>query len=235
MSVATTSAVLEAVNRASQRSRALVREELKDGVYDLATIASIAPWIGIYGTIVGIVNSFQGGIGQRSTGIARMFAHLAFAMRFTVLGLLVGLLAMWCYRYVSERLGELDREMENASLNLLNQLTRLPVSFVIDPSVNPSMFGELPAADIAREEQFFRQSLIAAPALLALAWLAQAWRLSAYDAFIWTPLLLAICCILVYPFWSRFLHRRPGAMVALASGLSLCWSLAEYVSGESLP
>ncbi len=81
------------------------------------------------------------------------------------------------------------------------------------------MFGELPAA----------------PALLALAWLAQAWRLSAHDAFFRTPILFAVCCIFVYPFRSRFLHRRPGAMVALASGLSLCWSLAEYVSGESLP
>jgi hypothetical protein len=237
--VATTSAVLEAVNRASQRSRALVREGLKDGVYDLAIIASIAPWLGIYGTIVGIVNSFQGLGTEKWTGIAAVCKGLSQAVGFTALGLLVGVVAFWFYWYLSERLGELDREMENASLDLLNQLTRLPMRFVIDPSVDRPVFGEtfgeLPADAITREEKFFRRSLLAAPALLALAWLAQAFRLSAVDACIWTPLLLAVCCIFVYPFWSRFLRRRPGTMLALASGLCLCWTLAEFVLGKSLP
>jgi len=88
MSVDVTSAVLDAVSRASQRSRAVVYEELKGGIYDLATIASIAPWIGIYGTVVGIVDSFQGLSAPMWTVRAAICENLARAMVFTALGLL---------------------------------------------------------------------------------------------------------------------------------------------------
>jgi hypothetical protein len=232
------SAVLTSVSRASERSRAVAREELKDGIYDLATIASIAPWIGLLGTTLTLtaLPGYDGPIG----GLWRLaFTHRARSMGYTAFGLLVGLIAFWLYQYLSNRLSTLDREMENASLDLLNQLSRLPGRFTINPALDgPSlgkMFGELPAGDIAREESFFHRSLFISPAFLALAWLAEAVRLSAFDACLFTPLLLAASCVFVYPFWSRFLHRRPGAMLSLASALCLCWSLAEFAFGTSLP
>lgn len=52
----------------------------------------------------------------------------------------VGVVAFWCYRYLSARLLALDREMENASLDLLNQLTRLPMRFVVEPSLDRPVF-----------------------------------------------------------------------------------------------
>jgi hypothetical protein len=224
-------AVLDQVARAMRCARAGVRQDLKEGVYDLATTASIAPWIGIFGTILGIVNSFQGFSGLRWVVFAAILGGISGAMWFTAMGLLVGLLAMWCYRYLSERLAALDREMENASLDLLNQLTRFPAGLAVQPSGNFSTFGQGPAEDIEREGEFLRRSLHASLILLALAWLAKAWRLSALSACLSTPFVFGCCCVFVYPFWSRVLRRRPGAMVVLASVLCFCWSIAELMWG----
>lgn len=131
--------VLEAVGRASKRSSSVVHEDMKAGLYDLATIASIAPWFGIFGTIAGIVNSFPGVEGQRSSGLAVVFKGLSTAMCFTALGLLVGLVALWSYEYLAARLRSLDLEMENASKELLNQLSRFPGDSKLDqqPSSAP--------------------------------------------------------------------------------------------------
>jgi hypothetical protein len=138
---------------------------------------------------------------------------------------------MWCYRHWSSRLAALDREMENASLDLLNQLTRLPARIAFQSLRNNSVFTERAAEDIGSEERFLRRSLRVAPVLLALAWVAMAWRLSALSACLSIPIILGTCCVFVYPFWSRFLHRRPGAMVLLASALCFCWSVAELMWG----
>ena len=60
----------------------------------------------------------------------------------TGLGLLVGLVSLWCYRYLTGRLSTIDLEMENASLDLLNQLSRFRGRFAIGPSRDGPMFGE---------------------------------------------------------------------------------------------
>jgi len=243
------SAVLEAVGRASKRSADVVREELKDGLYDLATIASIAPWIGIFGTIVGIVNSFEGISGPRWTIVAVIFGGFAEALWLTAFGLFVGLVALWSFRYLDENLRTFDLEMENASLDSLNQLGRFPKRFAIEPvselrAADP-MFGELPLEIVQREETFFRRCLVLACTVLTLEWLVQAarfflinsleWRSAALNAWISVPTTFALSCVFVYPFWTRLLARRPGALVAAAAVLALGWSVAEFLLGRSFP
>ncbi len=58
------------VRRAMDRSAAIVHEQMKDGVSSLATIATIAPLVGVFGTVIGIANSFRGISGERSTDMA---------------------------------------------------------------------------------------------------------------------------------------------------------------------
>ncbi len=155
MSVAITPAVLEAVNRASQRSRAVVREELKAGVYDLATIASIAPWIGLLGTTLTI--AALPGYDGPAIGLWRLvLTHRATSMGYTAFGLVVGVVAFWFYRYLSERLLALDREMENASLGLLNHACPL-----MTPSCGPRSCSPSAASSSTRSGP---DSFIAAPA-----------------------------------------------------------------------
>jgi biopolymer transport protein TolQ len=130
--------ILQAVSRASKRSSAVVHEEMRVGVYGLATIASLAPWVGIFGTLWTFPNAFGppiNGTGGRELALARMFDHFAISMWFTAFGLAVGLMSLWFYRYLTGRLRTFDLEMENASFDLLNQLSRFPGRFAIAPAV----------------------------------------------------------------------------------------------------
>ncbi len=159
------SAILQAVGRASERSSRLVHEEMKQGLYGLATIAVLAPWVGLFGTVLGIVNSFQGISGERW---AAMAAHLqkkglSQSMWPTAFGLLVGIVALWCYRYLETRLQALDHEMEGASLELMNQLSRFSGRFTVTPTINRAsdgpMFGEKSLAELSRDERFWRRCM----------------------------------------------------------------------------
>jgi biopolymer transport protein ExbB/TolQ len=80
--------------------------------------------------------------------MAPICQRLSESMWPTALGLLVGLIALWSYEYLAGELSALDREMRNASLELLNQLSRFQGRFAFSPGPIPSiespMFGEKP-------------------------------------------------------------------------------------------
>src|SRR5260221_10403057 len=61
---------IQASKRALERAQAIVHAELKRGVSTLATIASSSPFVGLLGTVVGIINAFQGISSEKSTGLA---------------------------------------------------------------------------------------------------------------------------------------------------------------------
>jgi len=70
--------VMDTVRRAIQRAAALTASDLKKGVPALATIGSTAPFVGLLGTVIGVINAFQGigasgsaGIGAVSIGIRK--------------------------------------------------------------------------------------------------------------------------------------------------------------------
>jgi hypothetical protein len=58
--------MIGALSRASARSAASVHEEMKEGLNSLANIAYIAPWLGLFATVLTIPNSFVGFDGQRA-------------------------------------------------------------------------------------------------------------------------------------------------------------------------
>ena len=116
---------LKLAKRASERSAALVHGELKRGLNSLATIASTAPWVGLFGTILGIYNSFGGVNGSKTSIMAYYFDGLSRAFVPCAIGLIVALVAMWCYKYLLTEVEAFDSEMESASLQLINDLGRL--------------------------------------------------------------------------------------------------------------
>ena len=70
--------LMDTVRRSIQRASALTASDLKKGVSALATIGSTAPFVGLLGTVVGVINAFQGiaasgsgGIGAVSAGISK--------------------------------------------------------------------------------------------------------------------------------------------------------------------
>lgn len=113
----------EAAKRASARSACIVRREMKRGLNSLATIASVAPWIGMFGTILGMLGSFKGCGGEKWMCMAATLAGLSDALWPTLLGLAVALTAMWFYRFLLTEVEALGLEMEIAFLDLANDLT----------------------------------------------------------------------------------------------------------------
>jgi biopolymer transport protein ExbB/TolQ len=98
---------------------------MKRGLGSLATIASIAPWIGIAGTLLRIFD-WIGAVGaSREAIMAAICDVLSLALVPCALGLVVALTAMWCYRYLLTEVEGLDLDMESASRQLINDLGRL--------------------------------------------------------------------------------------------------------------
>jgi biopolymer transport protein ExbB/TolQ len=119
------SEVLQFSERASLRAATVVHAEMKRGLGSLATIASTAPWIGILGTLWGIVNSFPGLGTSKAHGLGIVTQRLSESLVPTALALVVALAALWCYKYLLAEVEAFDSEMESASLQLVTQLERL--------------------------------------------------------------------------------------------------------------
>ena len=115
--------VLDAVRRASARSARAVHGEMKRGLNSLASIAATAPFVGVLGWVLGYYNSFPGGSFSKETMMATVTGRLSEALMPIELGLFVALLAYFGHTYLAAKLQDLDVEMENASLQLINQLT----------------------------------------------------------------------------------------------------------------
>ena len=115
------SEVIEATGRALERTRAQTTTELNRGVGSLATIATTSPFIGLFGTVIGIVHAFRdiaasGGAG----GFATISQGIAEALLTTALGLVVAVPAAWMFNYLSQRIQGLSQEMESSSSELMD-------------------------------------------------------------------------------------------------------------------
>ena len=114
--------VLDAVERRSLRAAAGVRREMKRGVGSLATVASVAPWLGLLLTLRGVVFSFVGCGGERSFCMAVLANNLSESLIPIAWGLAVAIPALWFYKYLSARLQDFDVEMEGATADLVSCL-----------------------------------------------------------------------------------------------------------------
>ena len=111
---------IEASKRALERAQAIVHAELKRGVSTLATIASSSPFVGLLGTVVGIINAFKGIATEKSSGLSAVAGGISEALVTTAVGLLVAIPAVWMYNYVSNRVEAFDVEMGNSSSELID-------------------------------------------------------------------------------------------------------------------
>jgi biopolymer transport protein ExbB/biopolymer transport protein TolQ len=112
--------VLDTVRRSIQRASALTTNDLKKGVNTLATIGSTAPFVGLLGTVVGIINAFHGISTSGSSGLAAVSSGISEALVETALGLVVAIPAVWFYNYLSGRIEYFNVEMDNSSSELLD-------------------------------------------------------------------------------------------------------------------
>lgn len=111
---------IEASKRALERSEAIVHAKLKRGLGALATIGSTAPFIGLFGTVVGILNAFQAIATQKTSGIGAVASGISEALVTTAFGLLVAIPAVMTFNYFTNRVEAFDVEMDNSSSELVD-------------------------------------------------------------------------------------------------------------------
>jgi len=111
---------VESSKRALDRASAIVHAEMKRGLSGLATIGSTAPFVGLFGTVVGIINAFKGIAAQQATGLAAVAGGISEALVATALGLFVAVPAVWAYNYFTNKVEAFDVEMDNSSSELVD-------------------------------------------------------------------------------------------------------------------
>ncbi|MGI8783833.1 MAG: MotA/TolQ/ExbB proton channel family protein [Acidobacteriota bacterium] len=115
---------IEASHRALQHATALGIEEFKRGLGSLATIGSTAPFVGLFGTTVGIINAFASMGASGDTGIQSVAAGISEALITTAFGLFVAVPAVWAFNYFTGRIESFVVEMDNSSSELIAYFLR---------------------------------------------------------------------------------------------------------------
>jgi biopolymer transport protein ExbB/TolQ len=111
---------IESAARGSERAKTLFSQELRRGLPILATIATSAPFIGLFGTIFGIINAFRGMQLTGSGGIGAVAGGIAEALVTTAVGIGVAVLALWVFNTLNSRIEIYDAEMENTSSQVVD-------------------------------------------------------------------------------------------------------------------
>src|SRR5205085_3552917 len=104
---------LEAARQGMDRTAMITIAELKENLGVLATIGATAPFVGLFGTVVGIINAF-GKMATSGGGIASVSAGISEALVTTAFGLFVAIPAVWAYNYFQNRIDRFTVEMSNS-------------------------------------------------------------------------------------------------------------------------
>ena len=120
-----TAADINSAERAVERQMLIVLSEFKRGTGVLATVGSTAPFVGLLGTTMGIVNAFTGmAQAGASGGLAGISAGIAEALITTAFGLFVAIPAVWGYNYFTTKIENLSVEMTYTSKELIDYLIK---------------------------------------------------------------------------------------------------------------
>ena len=112
--------LVEAINRSIDRATLRVTADLRRGLSGLATVASSAPFVGLLGTVLGIITAFQLMATSGSGGLASVSAGISEALITTAFGLLVAIPALMMYNYLTNRVEEMSVDIADASNELVD-------------------------------------------------------------------------------------------------------------------
>jgi biopolymer transport protein TolQ len=115
---------LDAISRTLERVRGAELERLQRALPMLATTASATPFIGLFGTVWGIMNTFRAIGATGSTSILTVAPGIAEALVNTAAGLLAAIPAVIAYNHLLARVRSLNRRMEDFELEFLNLVER---------------------------------------------------------------------------------------------------------------
>jgi biopolymer transport protein ExbB len=119
-------ASLELVTSALRDSMSETLIQLKQGLGFLATMGSTAPFIGLFGTVVGIINAFRNIAATGSGGMSVVSGGIAEALVSTALGIFVAIPAVVAFNHFTGKIETFHVEMNRASSQVLNCLFKIP-------------------------------------------------------------------------------------------------------------
>ncbi len=119
-----TVADINSAERAVEREMLMTIVDLKRGLGVLATTGATAPFVGLLGTTMGIVNAFTGMAASGSGGLAAIGGGIAEALITTAFGLIVAIPAVWAYNYFQTKIDNLTAEMTYVSKEMIDYLIK---------------------------------------------------------------------------------------------------------------
>jgi biopolymer transport protein TolQ len=115
---------LVSVDRALMRASNVETNKLEKHITFLATTAAVTPFIGLFGTVLGIISAFQGIGAQGSTSLDVVAPGIADALIATAAGLAAAIPAVYFYNLLTQRVKGLASEMDDFALEFLNIVER---------------------------------------------------------------------------------------------------------------
>src|SRR5882724_4419447 len=116
--------MVEAAKRAVEREALMVTADFKRGIGGLATIATTAPFIGLFGTVIGIIHSFEGISKGGGGNLASVSGGIAEALWTTAAGLFVAIPAVWMFNFFMNKIERFQVEMSNSASELLDYFVK---------------------------------------------------------------------------------------------------------------
>ncbi|HDP93855.1 MAG TPA: hypothetical protein ENN40_00660 [Candidatus Aminicenantes bacterium] len=116
---------VESAKRAIDRATIKSVQEFKRGLNALASIGSTSPFVGLFGTVFGIINAFQSMSVSGSGGIGTVAAGIAEALIATGAGIGVAVIAVWFFNTLLNKVDIFTGEMANASSELIDHFVKL--------------------------------------------------------------------------------------------------------------
>lgn len=113
-------AVQRTIEKTIQRQNAVHRR----GLAGLATVGSTAPFVGLFGTTFGIINSFQGMAREGGGGLGAIAAGIAEALITTAVGIGVAVVAVLIYNYFTSRIEEMQVDANESSIEIVDLLLK---------------------------------------------------------------------------------------------------------------
>jgi biopolymer transport protein ExbB/TolQ len=115
---------VESAKRAIERATIKGLVEFKRGMNALATIGSTSPFVGLFGTVFGIITAFQSMSVSGSGGIAAVAGGISEALITTGFGILVAVIAVMFYNTLINKVDIFSGEMANASSELIDHFIK---------------------------------------------------------------------------------------------------------------
>jgi biopolymer transport protein ExbB/TolQ len=113
---------VEMARRELARKLEMLSAEARRGMGVLASTGSTAPFIGLFGTVIGIITAFQGIAASGGGGIGAVSAGIAEALIVTAVGLFVAISAVLTFNYLTARFEKFDMMMQHAASELVDHL-----------------------------------------------------------------------------------------------------------------